>query len=65
MKAFAREHGLEYAEFKFIEGNAEVLGVLKDVAQQVKFVTTVADHEAKERLFGPNHGNVSEKHAVQ
>lgn len=47
VKEFAKEQGLEYAEFKFIDGNAEVLGVLKDVAEQVKFVAKVADHEAK------------------
>ena len=53
VKEFAKEQGLEYAEFKFIDGNAEVLGVLKDVAEQVKFVAKVANHEAKERLHRP------------
>ena len=42
VKEFAREQGLEYAEFGFIEGNQEVRGVLKSVAQQAKVVGMVA-----------------------
>ncbi|KAF8312087.1 delta 8-sphingolipid desaturase [Clavulina sp. PMI_390] len=49
VKEFAREHELEYAEFRFTEGNQEVLDVLRSVADQVKFIAKVADHEAKER----------------
>jgi delta8-fatty-acid desaturase len=65
VKAFAKEQGLEYAEFKFMDGNAEVLGVLKDVAEQVKFVVKVADHEAKERLLGPNHDGINNEHVME
>ncbi|ESK97903.1 delta 8-sphingolipid desaturase [Moniliophthora roreri MCA 2997] len=50
VKEFAKEEGLVYAEFGFITGNAEVLGVLREVAEQVKLVATVASHEAKEAV---------------
>ncbi|EEB93234.1 hypothetical protein MPER_08138, partial [Moniliophthora perniciosa FA553] len=50
VKEFAKEEGLVYAEFGFIKGNAEVLGVLREVAEQVKLVATVASHEAKETV---------------
>jgi delta8-fatty-acid desaturase len=47
VKDFAKEEGLEYAEFKWIDGNREVLGVLKSIADQVKILVLVADNEAK------------------
>ncbi|KAI0375100.1 fatty acid/sphingolipid desaturase [Pilatotrama ljubarskyi] len=50
VKEFAKERGLEYAEFGFVEGNGEVTGVLKQVAQQVKIVGMVADSEIREAL---------------
>jgi len=50
VKEFAKEQGLEYAEFRFVEGNKEVLGVLRGVAEQVKILGMVADHEIKEKV---------------
>ncbi|EJD04084.1 delta 8-sphingoloid desaturase protein [Fomitiporia mediterranea MF3/22] len=50
VKEFAKEQGLEYAEFGFIEGNKEVRGVLRNVAQQVKVMNTVLDANIKEAL---------------
>ncbi|TDL28615.1 fatty acid/sphingolipid desaturase [Rickenella mellea] len=48
VKAFAKERGLEYAEFGFIKGNGEVRDVLQTVAEQVKLVKMVADAEVKD-----------------
>lgn len=48
VKEFAKEQGLEYAEFQWLAGNREVLGVLKGVAEQVKILGLVANQEAKE-----------------
>jgi len=42
VKQFAEREGLEYAEFGFIEGNAEVRGVLRHVATQLSIVGRVA-----------------------
>lgn len=50
VKEFAQENDLEYAEFKWLDGNREVLGVLESVAEQVKILGLVADHEIQERL---------------
>jgi len=50
VKEFAKEQGLTYAEFGFLEGNNEVLGVLKGVADQVKIVANVAHSEALEAI---------------
>jgi sphingolipid 8-(E)-desaturase len=36
VKEFAKEQGLEYAEFGFLEGNGEVQDTLRDVANQWK-----------------------------
>ncbi|KAG6842267.1 hypothetical protein C0991_000237 [Blastosporella zonata] len=47
VKLFAQEQGLTYAEFGFVEGNAEVIGVLRGVAEQVKLMGKVANAEAK------------------
>ncbi|KIO24699.1 hypothetical protein M407DRAFT_8823 [Tulasnella calospora MUT 4182] len=47
VKEFAKEQGLEYAEFGFTEGNGEVLSVLKEVAQQARIVQMVASEEVK------------------
>jgi delta8-fatty-acid desaturase len=43
VKKFAKEEGLKYAEFGFLEGNQEVRGVLRNVAHQVGVVKRVAD----------------------
>jgi len=48
VKAFAKEQGLTYAEFGFVDGNGQVLGVLKGVADQVRLVGKVASAEVKE-----------------
>lgn len=45
VKQFAKEQGLTYAEFGFIDGNGEVLGVLKAVAEQARIVRMVAQSE--------------------
>ncbi|THH20234.1 hypothetical protein EW146_g1078 [Bondarzewia mesenterica] len=50
VKEFAKEQGLEYAEFGFFEGNGEVRSTLKGVANQLKIMTLVADAEIKEAL---------------
>lgn len=48
VKEFAKEHDLEYFEFGFVEGNEEVRGVLKSVADQVGILAKVAQTEAIE-----------------
>ncbi|KAK0464888.1 delta 8-sphingoloid desaturase protein [Desarmillaria tabescens] len=53
VKKFAEEQGLTYAEFGFVSGNKEVVGLLKHVGElvnQVKIVAEVADAEAKEAV---------------
>lgn len=50
VKEFAKEQGLEYAEFGFVEGNGSVRNVLKQVADQVKIVGMVADSHIREAL---------------
>jgi delta8-fatty-acid desaturase len=50
VKEFAAEQGLVYAEFGWVSGNQDVLGVLKSVADQVKIIGTVAEAEAKEAV---------------
>ena len=50
VKQFAEERGLEYAEFGFVDGNAEVRGVLKQVADQIKIIGMVADSEVREAM---------------
>jgi delta8-fatty-acid desaturase len=50
VKDFAREQGLTYAEFGFVEGNGNVLDTLRGVANQVRIMTMVADSEIREAL---------------
>ena len=50
VKEFAKEQGLVYAEFGWISGQKDVLGVLKSVADQVKIIGRVADAEATEAV---------------
>lgn len=50
VKEFAQEQGLTYAEFGFVEGNAEVIGVLRGVAEQVKLMGRVANAEAQDAI---------------
>lgn len=47
VKDYCKEQGLTYAEFGFIGGNKEVLGVLKSVAEQVKVIGKVAMAEKR------------------
>ncbi|KAF8632560.1 hypothetical protein AX15_001770 [Amanita polypyramis BW_CC] len=50
VKDFAREQGISYAEFGFVQGNKEVLGVLQHVADQVKILGKVASAGAQETV---------------
>jgi len=57
IKEFCKEEGLTYAEFGFVKGNQEVVGILrevagmvKDIGQQVKLVADVATVEAREAV---------------
>jgi len=56
VKAFALEEGLVYAEFGFVRGNKEVVGVLKGVAEQLQLMGRVAEGEVREMM-----GRVSKK----
>ncbi|KAF9511947.1 hypothetical protein BS47DRAFT_1363477 [Hydnum rufescens UP504] len=40
-----KEQGLEYAEFRFVQGNKETLGVLKAVAEWVQILGMLVGHE--------------------
>ncbi|TCD69909.1 hypothetical protein EIP91_005733 [Steccherinum ochraceum] len=55
VKEFAKEQGLEYAEFGFVEGNGDVISTLKGVADQVKIVGMVADSHIREALVDMKH----------
>lgn len=50
VKEFVEKQGLEYAEFGFVDGNNEVRGVLRQVAEQAKIVGMVADAHVKEHF---------------
>jgi delta8-fatty-acid desaturase len=50
VKEYAKEQGLEYAEFGFAKGNEEVRGVLREVARQVRIVKMVADAGVKDAM---------------
>ncbi|KIJ45688.1 hypothetical protein M422DRAFT_59827 [Sphaerobolus stellatus SS14] len=52
VKEYAKEQGLEYAEFGFIKGNSDVRGVLREVAKQVRIVKMVADANIEESIKG-------------
>ena len=39
--------GLKYKKMEFVEANRDVLGVLQNVATQVKFMAVVAEADAK------------------
>lgn len=47
VRPFAEKWGVEYTEYSFTEGNKKVLGVLKDVADQVKILGKVAAAQAR------------------
>ncbi|KAK4687824.1 sphingolipid 8-(E)-desaturase, partial [Tremellales sp. Uapishka_1] len=50
VKEYCKEQDMMYREHRWIEGNKQVLGVLEDVANQLKFLKTVADKEISEKL---------------
>lgn len=50
VKEFAKEQGLEYAEFGFLEGNGEVRDTLRGVADQLKIIKLVADSEIHDAM---------------
>lgn len=50
VKEFAARENLEYAEFGFVEGNAQVRSVLRDVAKQVSILGNVAKGIAEQAL---------------
>ncbi|KAF9535401.1 delta 8-sphingoloid desaturase protein [Crepidotus variabilis] len=50
VKQFAKEEGLTYAEFGFVEGNGEVISTLRHVAEQVKIMGKVAKEEVREAV---------------
>ena len=50
VKEFAKEQGLEYAEFGFFEGNVEVRDTLRGVANQLRIMKMVADSEIQEAM---------------
>ncbi|KAI0307873.1 fatty acid desaturase-domain-containing protein [Multifurca ochricompacta] len=52
VKEFAKEQGLEYAEFGFFEGNGEVRSTLRGVADQLKIMKMVADSGIQEAMNG-------------
>jgi sphingolipid 8-(E)-desaturase len=52
VKEFAKEQGLEYAEFGFLEGNGEVRDTLRGVADQLRIMKMVADSEIREAING-------------
>ena len=54
VKEFAKQEGLTYNEFGFVDGNQEVIGVLRNVAEQVKILREAAKSEAKEALRKKN-----------
>jgi sphingolipid 8-(E)-desaturase len=50
VKQAAKDEGLAYHEFGFREGNRDVVGVLKNVANQVSIMANVANVEAREAV---------------
>jgi delta8-fatty-acid desaturase len=50
VKEFAKEQGLEYAEFGFFEGNGQVHDTLRGVANQLRIMKMVADSEIQEAM---------------
>lgn len=50
VQEFAKENGLTYSAYHFVEGNQYVLGIMKDVADQVNLIGKVVDSECKKAL---------------
>ncbi|KAF8971393.1 delta 8-sphingoloid desaturase protein [Flammula alnicola] len=64
IKAFAKEQGLTYAEFGFVEGNREVIGTLRAVADQVRIMSKVVEVEVKEAVEKRNGGSLGNGNGV-
>jgi delta8-fatty-acid desaturase len=58
VKEFAKEQGLTYAEFGFVQGNRDVIGTLRAVADQVKIMGEVCREEVKEAVEKRNGWSV-------
>ena len=54
VKEYAKEQGLEYAEWGIVETNGQVLGVLREVAGQVEVFCKVAKADAEGNLSQGN-----------
>lgn len=50
VKVFAKEQGLTYNEFGFVEGNKDVVNHLRGVAEQIAILGRVAEAEVREQL---------------
>lgn len=50
VKQFAQEQGMTYAEFGFVSGNKQVLGILQEVAEQAQLLGKVAAAEVQEAM---------------
>jgi delta8-fatty-acid desaturase len=50
VKEFAKDQGLEYAEFGFLAGNKEVQSTLRGVADQLRIMKMVADNGFEEAM---------------
>jgi delta8-fatty-acid desaturase len=50
VKKFAKDQGLEYAEFGFLAGNKEVQSTLRGVADQLRIMKMVADNGFEEAM---------------
>jgi delta8-fatty-acid desaturase len=60
VKEFALDQGLTYAEFGFVAGNQQVIGMLRHVAEQGK----VANFEVKEAMEKRNDSAMSRVRAA-
>lgn len=63
VKEFAAAEGLTYAEFGFVDGNQEVIGTLRHVAEQVKILSKVANAEVKGAME-KNNGGTSDSNGI-
>ncbi|WWC67214.1 uncharacterized protein I206_101121 [Kwoniella pini CBS 10737] len=51
VKQYCEEQDIVYKEYGWMDGNKQVLGVLKDVANQLDLLKKVADGEIQERMM--------------
>ncbi|WVR03168.1 hypothetical protein IAU60_000159 [Kwoniella sp. DSM 27419] len=52
VKQFCEQQDIVYKEYGWMDGNRQVLSVLKDVANQLELLKKVADGEIREKLAG-------------